>query len=94
MILLIGRKINIKQIQFFAHDNREISDPLEIASRFCHYLSNIGPNLAKKIPVSLSASPESYLSGQFLNAMHLVPVTEEEVIEITKEFHSGKGSWI
>ena len=88
---IINRKKNkYKTNTVFTHDNREISDPLEIANRFCHYLSNIGPNLAKKIPVSLSASPESYLSGQFLNAMYLVPVTEKEVIVITEEFHSGK----
>ena len=29
---------------------RDISDPVEIANRFCHYFFNIDQNLAKKIP--------------------------------------------
>ena len=30
----------------FKIDNREISNPKEIANRFCEYFTNIGPNLA------------------------------------------------
>ena len=46
---IINRKKNIyKTNTVFTHDNREISDPLEIANCFCHYFGNIGPNLAKK----------------------------------------------
>ena len=76
----------------FTHDNQDISDPQEIANRFCHYFSNIGPNLAKKIPSSQSTTPESYLTKQFLSTLTLDPVTESEIIEITKEFHSGKAA--
>ena len=49
---------------FLSQDNREISDPLEIANRFCHFFSNISSNLAKKIPSTPSWSPESYLANQ------------------------------
>ena len=49
---------------FLSQDNGEISDPLEIANRFCHFFSNIGSNLAKKIPSTPSWSPESYLANQ------------------------------
>ena len=46
---IIKRKKNkYKTNTVFTHDKREISDPMEIANRFCHYFSNIGPNLAKK----------------------------------------------
>ena len=36
----------------FRADSREISNPKEIANLFCKYFTNIGPNLASKIPVS------------------------------------------
>ena len=36
----------------FWADSREISNPKEIANFFCKYFTNIGPNLASKIPVS------------------------------------------
>ena len=37
---------------FKVDDNTEISEPVEIANRFCDYFTNIGPNLAKKISTS------------------------------------------
>ena len=35
----------------FNHGNKTLSDPLEIANQFCEYFTNVGPNLAKKIPL-------------------------------------------
>ena len=46
----------------FIIDNKEITDPMEIANHFCEFFTNIGPNLAKKIPSSTS-SFRSFLSG-------------------------------
>ena len=49
--------INIKKNKsnridtFLSQDNRKISDPLEIANRFCHFFSNIGSS-------SFSLDPE------------------------------------
>ena len=36
----------------FKSDSRVITDPLEIANSFCSYYTNIGPNLASKIPLT------------------------------------------
>ena len=36
----------------FKINDQEISDPSVIADKFCIYFSNIGPNLADKIPQS------------------------------------------
>lgn len=33
----------------FRVDSKEVSDPAEIASRFCQFFSNIGPNQAKRV---------------------------------------------
>ena len=33
----------------FRSEDLEISDPVEVANRFCSYFSSIGPNLAKAI---------------------------------------------
>ena len=42
------------QSSFFI-DNKEITDPMEIANHFCEFFTNIGPNLAKMIPSSTSS---------------------------------------
>ena len=73
----------------FKVDNFEISDPIEIANRFCNYFSNIGPNLAKKI----QSTPNSHLNslvGQYPNSIFFNPATENEIIEISKSFQSNK----
>ena len=51
-----------KVCSVFTYENHDITDPGEIANKFCQYFSNIGPNLAKTIPTSQSTFPESYLT--------------------------------
>ena len=76
-----------------AYKNHDITDPGEIANKFCQYFSNIGPNLAKNIPTSQSTFPESYLTQQFLSTLFLDPVSSEnEVIEITNGLQTGKAA--
>ena len=41
-----------------------ISDPVEVANRFCSYFSSVGPNLAKKIQPP-PCSHKNFLSGSF-----------------------------
>lgn len=73
----------------FKVDNGEISDPTEIANRFCNYFSNIGPNLAQKIQ-SIPNSHLNSLAGQFPNSIFLNLATKAEIIEISKSFQSCK----
>ena len=49
-------------------DSREISDPKEIANLFCKYFSNIGRNLASKIPGS-EKSHRSFLLPKLVNTI-------------------------
>lgn len=75
----------------FRHDDKEISDPTEIANHFCNFFSNIGPNLARNIP-NTNVSPKSFLPGEFLSSIFIETVSEAEVITIAKNFQSGKAT--
>ena len=72
----------------FRADSHEISDPKEIANFFCKYFTNIGPNLASKIPASEN-SHSSFLPPKLLNSIFLEVTTEEEIIEICRTCRSG-----
>ena len=65
----------------FRADSREISNAKEIANFFCKYFTNIGPNLASKIPVS-EKSHNSFLPPKLVNSILLDAVNEQEIIEI------------
>ena len=45
--ILNRRKRNSNRCSTFKADDREITDPVEIANKFCSYFSSIGPNLAR-----------------------------------------------
>ena len=72
----------------FKVDDREISDPVQIANHFCEYFSNIVPNLVKSIPPS-SLSHRLFLSGIIINSLLLKPTIKQEVSEICSSFRSG-----
>ena len=61
--VLICKKLRPKPNLVFKVGDQEISDPKEIANRFCHYFSNIGPNLAKQF--QSATSHKDFLSGDF-----------------------------
>ena len=72
---------------YFFFDNKEITNPMEIANHFCEFFTNIGPNLAKMIPSSTS-SFRSFLYGNFINSIFLEPTTESEISEICTSFRA------
>ena len=72
----------------FVTDNQECSDPLLIADQFCKYFPNLGPNLARKIQ-NVPISPNSFLSGNYVNTMIFEPSTEQEIMEIVHSFKNG-----
>ena len=75
----------------FKSDGQEISDPVEVANRFCSYFSSIGPNLAKKIQPP-PCSHKDFLSGSFRESIFFSPTTEDEIITIAQSFASGKAA--
>ena len=74
----------------FKVDNQEITDPVDIANRFCGYFSSIGPNLAKEIHSSVSH--RGFLPGHFCQSVFFNPVTPNELSEISNSFRSGKSA--
>ena len=88
--VLNSKKLRPKPNSIFKVGDQEISDPMEIANRFCHYFSNIGPNLAKRI--QSSTSHKDFLSGDFSQSMFLDLATQEEIVDITCKFLAGKST--
>ena len=74
--LLKTKKKAFKINSIFKVDTQEITDPVDIANRFCSYFSSIGPNLAKEIHSSVSH--RSFLSGHFCQSVSFDPVTPNE----------------
>ena len=74
----------------FKADDREITDPVEIASKVCSYFSSIGPNLASGI--HSSASHRSFRNGSFTQSIFISTTTQDEIAEIPKAFLPGKAA--
>ena len=71
-------------------DNKEIiSDPRQIAEQFCRYFTDIGPSLARNIPVS-QKSHRHFLSEDFINSLYFDKVSEHEVVNICSTLRSNK----
>ena len=70
-------------------EGRTITDPVEIANRFCKYFTNIGPNLASAIP-AVNSSFRSFLTGNNNTAITLKPTTVRELENICSTFALGK----
>ena len=66
----------------------ECNDPVEIANKFCEYFTNLGPNLADKIPTS-PKSHMSFLTTNFVNSMFVDFATRQKIIEIANSFRTG-----
>ena len=88
--ILNRSKRNSNRCSTFKADDREITDPVEIANKFCSYFSSIGPNLARGI--QLSASHRSFLNGSFTQSIFFNPTTQDEIAEIAKTFLPGKAA--
>ena len=84
------KKKAFKINSIFKVDNQEITDPVDIANRFCRYFSSIGPNLAKEIHSSVSH--RRFLSGHFCQSVFFDPVTPNELSEISNAFRPGKAA--
>ena len=64
----------LRQKKCLKVENQEITDPVDIANRFCSCFSSIGPNLAKEI-LSSAVSRSSFLSGHFCQSVFFDPMS-------------------
>ncbi len=73
----------------FISNNTLLSDPKDIANRFCKYFANIGPDLASKIQET-SNSFLSFLNSNNEESISLHPTNPNELLEICNSFKTAK----
>ena len=73
----------------FLTEGRTVMNPKEIADSFCKYFSNLGPNLAKALPV-VNYSFRLFLSDFYYTLITLRPIDVNELEDIFSKFSSGK----
>ena len=73
----------------FASEGKTITDPVEIADKFCKYFTNIGPNLARAIR-ALNFSFSSFLGGVNHPPIIMQPTDPCELGSICSMFASWK----
>ena len=70
------------------NDESMISDKSVISNKFNEFFVNIGPNLAKKIPIQ-NVSPLQFMDVPTANSIFLSLVTAEEIREIVCSLKNG-----
>ena len=73
----------------FKSEGKTITDPEEIADKFCKYFTNIGPNLAGEIR-EVNSSASSFIGDVNLPPITLKPTNPCELESICSMFASGK----
>ena len=73
----------------FTFADKIITDHFEIADRFCKYFTNIGPDLASKIPQA-NSSFRTFLTNNENSPITLGQANVDELDEIRRSFQSGK----
>ena len=85
---LIGMPSKASASNSFSINGNIVTNKQEIADCFNEYFTNIGSELASKIPPS-DTDPSSYLSGNYRESLFLSPVTETEVSDCISQLKSG-----
>ena len=67
------------------------ADFFTIANKFGTFFSNIGQNLANKIP-AVDVSYKAYLQGNYINSLFFLPTTPKEVESVAILFKNKKSS--
>ena len=82
---LIHSKNKSRNIASVFHRGKNVTDSLEMANAFNEFFTNIGPNLAEKIPPS-NVSFSQFLPQPFNNnSIFLTPSSSSEVFSIIKK---------
>jgi hypothetical protein len=85
--------ISTKQaVNKISSDGRLLSDPLEIATKFNDFFTNIGPNLANKIPaMPKNSSIKDTMPVSNGHSLFVEPCTETEIINVVNKLANSKG---
>lgn len=76
--------------QFYCGD-KIITSKIDIANKFNSFFINVGPSLAKQIPID-SRSPIQYMTKNN-QTMAIIPATESEIINIIKDLKNSSPGW-
>ena len=74
---------------FLKHNGVLPFNPVKVAETFNFFFTNIGPNIAKRIPKGRK-SPMTYLNDKILKSFFFYPTTPDETIKIIKSFFNNK----
>ena len=75
---IIRKKEVVTTIEQLLIEDKLTKNKQHIADKFNEYFTNIGPQLAEKIPF-VQGSPNQYLKGVYRNSMFLLPATSDEI---------------
>ena len=75
----------------FSDNNCIISDPSLISSKFNEFFTNVGPNLAKDIPV-VENNVTEFLTGEYTKSMFLTATNKDEIFKLIMNEKSNKSS--
>ena len=90
---MIGRSHNKQSIpDMFMHNNKPVQGSQNIAEGFCDFFTNIGKNLASKIPKSRKKYLNYMKTPNNRNNIYLRPTNENEILRIINKMKSKKSS--
>ena len=71
------------------HNSVLLFNPVKTAENFNFFLTNIGPNITKRIPKG-KKSPMTYLNVKILKSFFFYPTTPDKTIKIIKSFSNNR----
>ena len=75
----------------FVNNGRSVVGDPEVAESFCHFFSNIGPDLAEKVRVPAGGSFGDYLGPGSRGSVFMGPTSPKEVERICLDLDPSKG---
>ena len=79
---IIGKKHDKSSVtDEFLINGQMTTDPYDISNGFCKYFSNVGADLAKKLPTT-NINPNSYLKSSQQNSFFISPTDAQEIIRV------------
>ena len=89
---VINKRKNQIVFSKFKINNNIVTDEKIIANNFNKYFVNLGPSLAKNIPL-YQTNPTSYIKQSSPDSMFITPVTNEELVNIVMALKSSSPGW-
>ena len=89
---IINKKSHMRRKVTFTGEAGETLTNNQVADNFNNFFVNVGPSLAKKIPVN-NVNPLSYMGNRNIHCILLKDVETSEVSKIIKEMKNSSPGW-